>query len=186
MATKSVSAMSQYFAVISVAAAIALATWGTGKLVGTTKGSDSGDHRRSDRLLATAGLDEYCPSEHGLLVVMHKGIPCARCVNLISLLAAEQQSFRDLNIELVGICPELPQAQVLGPLRQALNINFPLLADPKLDQFRRFHCTDEQGQISHGLFLFSKHQVLVWSSITEHAVNDVDEILVQCHRHFSQ
>ena len=115
-----------------------------------------------------------------VIIVLHRGIACVRCVSTLSLIGRRAADFRGLGIKIIAVSPALPQADSLPQLQRDLGIAFPLLADPERALFRRFRCVDAQSEILHGVFLIDADGQVAWRQISEHAESDIDKILRHC------
>ncbi|MBL8849132.1 MAG: redoxin domain-containing protein [Planctomycetaceae bacterium] len=126
--------------------------------------------------LKTPDQDDSKP----VLLVLHRGIGCVRCVSTLSVIGRRSGKFRDLGVQLLAVSPSLPAPETLPQLKRDLGIDFPLLVDPELAVFQQFGCVKPDAQVLHGLILIDAQGNIRWSQVSEHAETDLEVILQRC------
>lgn len=109
------------------------------------------------------------------LLVLHRGMECFHCAQQILSLARSADSFRSLGVDIVALSPRWPDAEAVRAVRDQLKIDFPLVADPRLEVFRALGCLD--GRVLHGAFLVNAAGRVEWQTIGEAPERDMSILL---------
>jgi peroxiredoxin len=121
--------------------------------------------------------------ERALLLVFHRGLDCLHCAEQITALARSASRFRALGVELAAVSPRWPDLDALRAARERLGIDFPLLADPNLEVFRRYGCQGDPP--FHGAFLIDADGQVRWQSVSDQPEADMDRLVDLARRHLA-
>jgi peroxiredoxin len=118
------------------------------------------------------------------VMIFYLGYGCAHCAEQLRKFAAEQKSFADAGISLIGVSTDSREA-----LRRALSgeaaktVTFPVVSDPKCDVFKLFRAYDDfEDQPLHGLFLLDGRGLVRWHDIGYEPFVDTPFLLKEAKR----
>ncbi len=131
----------------------------------------------------TLSGDDYDSSN--VLLIFYRGVTCVHCMEQLSGIARNADEFEKRNIEIVAISHDLPSRSTVERIRDRNNIKFPMATDPRLSTFEDFDCLEGRRQM-HGLILINPKGRIVWKSVTEGAITNVDSILSKIDDALSQ
>lgn len=89
------------------------------------------------------------------LVIFFLGGSCAHCMQQLQVFGKEFEALRKLNVETLAISTDgIEETRRLKNNADGVSFPMPLLADPRLDAFKRFRAYDDfENQPLHGTFL---------------------------------
>ncbi len=97
------------------------------------------------------------PSHKGqdVLVIFFLGGKCAHCMQQLQAFGKEYEALKKLNVETVAISSDdVDAAKALKNNKDGIKFPMPILADPKLELFKRYRTYDDfENQPLHGTFL---------------------------------
>ncbi|MCG6155434.1 peroxiredoxin family protein [Rubinisphaera margarita] len=123
--------------------------------------------------------------DSNVLLIFYRGVTCVHCMEQLSGIARNAEKFEKRNIEIVAISHDLPNRSTVDRIRDRNNIKFSMGTDPRLSTFEDFNCLDGRRQM-HGLVLINPKGHIVWKSVTEGAITNVDSILSKIDDALSQ
>lgn len=121
------------------------------------------------------------PDQH-VLLVFYRGVQCVHCMEQLAGMAKQADDFDRRGIRIIAISHELPSSGTVEQIRSKLGIEYPQCVDPQRRAFRDYGCLDSRDRDMHGLFLISPSGELLYESVSEHAMTDIDRILEICDK----
>ena len=90
-----------------------------------------------------------------VLVIFFLGGKCAHCMQQLQVFGKEYEALRKLNVETLAVSTDDAEAtRSLKNNADGIKFPMPMLADPRLDDFKRFRVFDDfENQPLHGTFL---------------------------------
>ncbi len=90
-----------------------------------------------------------------VVVLFYLGTGCAHCMQQLEAMGKSIEAFRSLDTEVVAVSSDSPEGtRALKKNPDGIKFPMPLLADPKLDLFRRYRAFDDfEDAPMHGTFL---------------------------------
>ncbi len=119
------------------------------------------------------------------LLVFFLGFGCVHCVEQLQALAPAQDRFAAEGIDLLTIGTDTVEQLTtsFGGREPEHRYEFPVLADPELDVFRRYRCYDDFEKMAlHGTFLLDADGRVRWHDIGYEPFMDVDFLLGESRR----
>ena len=131
----------------------------------------------SDGFGKAVSLSDY--QGRNIVLVFYEGGGCIRCQDQLNNLASKIQEFAGIGVELVAIGIDTPEdlKAAQASYKDEGGFAFPLLADAKLDVFRKYGCTTSDNQPLHGTFLIDAKGKVQWRNISNRPFNDPDYLL---------
>jgi FtsP/CotA-like multicopper oxidase with cupredoxin domain/peroxiredoxin len=117
-----------------------------------------------------------------LLMVFHRGVDCLHCSEQLAALAKRRDEFAASAVEVVAICPTLPESSGIERKPDETGFWYPLCVDPELKVFEQFGCLAADRSPRHALVLIDALGQIRWQSVTESADPDIDSVLALCKR----
>ncbi len=119
-----------------------------------------------------------------VVVIFYLGGSCPHCMQQLTLFGKEYRALKALNTDVVAISTDdLEATRHLKNNTEDVKFPMPLLADPKLDSFKRFHAHDDfEGQALHGTFLIDGAGNVRFQRVSSEPFLDVDFIKTETAR----
>jgi peroxiredoxin len=119
-----------------------------------------------------------------VLVVFFLGGKCAHCMQQLQLLGKESEALRRLNVEMLAISTDDAEAtRQLKNNSDGIVFPMPMLADPTLNEFKRFRAFDDfENQPLHGTFLIDTDGHVRFQRISADPFLDIDFIKTETAR----
>lgn len=119
------------------------------------------------------------------IVIFYLGEGCTHCIEQLAAFAPLTEEFKDLGISLVGISTDsIPGlSKSAKKAKEDGGFPFPLVADPKLDVFKRYRAYDDFEKTPlHGTFLVSPRGNVLWQDISYEPFVKTDFLLKEAER----
>src|SRR5262249_55590183 len=125
---------------------------------------------------ATWSLAEH--KGRNVVVLFFLGGRCAHCMQQLQLFGAEVGALRKLDTDLVAVSSDDAEAtRKLKDNAEGVKFPLPMLADPKLEVFKRYRAYDDfEGQPLHGTFLVDAAGNVRYQRVSADPFLDVDFI----------
>ena len=134
----------------------------------------------------TAGAPWNLATHKGkkVLVIFFLGGKCAHCMQQLQTFGTEYESLKKLNVETVAISSDdLDAAKALKNNKDGIKFPMPILADPKLEIFKRYQAFDDfENQPLHGTFLIDEKGNIRFQRISADPFLDVEFIKSEAKR----
>ena len=115
-----------------------------------------------------------------LLVVNFLGFGCVHCLEQLQALKPHAEKFRERGVEIVAIGLQTPEELrvSMGDDPGQSGYPFPILCDPKLDQFKAYRSFDDFADTAlHGTYWVDGEGRVVWHDISHLPYMDMDRLL---------
>ena len=127
------------------------------------------------------------PGRHkgkNVLVIFFLGGKCAHCMQQLQVFGKEYEALKKLNVETVAISTDDPDAaKALKNNKDGIKFPMPILADPKLELFKRYRAYDDfENQPLHGTFLIDAEGNVRFQRISADPFLDVEFIKAEAER----
>lgn len=140
----------------------------------------------SFQLSDTAGVPWKLEDHRGkcVLVLFFLGGKCAHCMQQLQLFSKEEQALKSRNVVMVAISTDdLDAAKKLKNNQDGVAFKMPMLADPKLDLFKKYQAYDDfEGRPLHGTFLIDPRGFVRYQRVSAEPFLDVDFIKSEAER----
>jgi peroxiredoxin len=137
-------------------------------------------------LADTKGADWTLAGHKGrnVVVLFALGGKCAHCMQQLQVFGKEFEALKALNTDLVAVSTDDPEAvRRLKENDDGVKFPMPLLADPKLEVFRRYRAYDDfEAQPLHGTFLVDAAGHVRYQRVSSDPFLDVDFIKAEAAR----
>jgi peroxiredoxin len=134
----------------------------------------------------TAGKPWSLAAHRGrnVLVLFFLGGKCAHCMQQLQEFGKEYQALQKLGVDTVAVSTDDAEAtRALKNNREGVKFPMPMLADPKLDAFRRYRAYDDfEGQPLHGTFLIDAEGSVRFQRISADPFLEVEFIKAEAAR----
>ncbi len=134
----------------------------------------------------TAGASWSLAGHKGktVLVIFVLGGKCAHCMQQLQLFGKEYEAFRKRGIETVAISTDdMAAARELKNNKDGIKFPMPMLADPRLELFKRYRAFDDfENTPLHGTFLIDAQGNVRFQRISADPFLDVDFIRTEAER----
>ncbi|HBN75375.1 MAG TPA: hypothetical protein DD473_06075 [Planctomycetaceae bacterium] len=120
-----------------------------------------------------------------VLLVFYRGVQCVHCMEQLAGIAKHADEFAERGIKVVAISHELPSQSIVERIRRANDIEFPQCTDPNLKMFSDFESLDNRRRELHGLVLIDPSRQVLWKSVSEGVITNIDKILEHCDENMS-
>ena len=119
-----------------------------------------------------------------VLVLFFLGGKCAHCMQQLQAFGKEHEALKKLNIETVAISSDdLDAAKALKNNKDGIKFPMPILADPKLELFKRYRSYDDfENQPLHGIFLIDADGNIRFQRISADPFLEVEFIKAEAGR----
>ena len=119
-----------------------------------------------------------------VVVLFFLGGKCAHCMQQLQVFGKEVEALGKLGTDVVAVGTDDAEAsRLLKENTEGVKFPMPLLADPKLDHFRRFRAYDDfEGQPLHGTFLIDAAGNVRFQRIAAEPFLDVEFIKTEAAR----
>ncbi len=115
-----------------------------------------------------------------VLLVFYRGVQCVHCMEQLAGIAKHADEFAERGIKVVAISHDLPSQSTVERIRRANDIEFPQCTDPNLKMFSDFESLDNRRRELHGLVLIAPSRQVLWKSVSEGVITNIDKILGHC------
>ena len=122
-----------------------------------------------------------------VVVIFYLGHGCLHCAEQLQKFAPATKNFREAGFELIAVSTD--EQKTLSRAYDDLDekFSFPLVADPKLNTFKKYRCFDDfEGQSLHGTFVVDGQQRIRWMDISYEPFMDPDFVLKEAVRLIGQ
>ncbi|NUM53795.1 MAG: multicopper oxidase domain-containing protein [Candidatus Hydrogenedentes bacterium] len=106
------------------------------------------------------------------LLVLHKGFWCIHCSRQINLLAADFAEFKERDVRILAVCPDLISIDMDKEWRERFASGFVLASDKSLTVFRAQQCFDKEAL--HGIYFIDAEGKIRWQSVADEPFTDID------------
>jgi peroxiredoxin len=134
----------------------------------------------------TAGAPWSLAAQKGknVLVIFFLGGKCAHCTQQLQTFGTEYEALKKLNVETVAISSDdLDAAKALKNNKDGIKFPMPILADPKLELFKRYQAYDDfEDQPLHATFLIDAEGNIRFQRISADPFLDVEFIKAEAGR----
>jgi alkyl hydroperoxide reductase subunit AhpC len=134
----------------------------------------------------TAGMP-WCLADHKgktVLVIFFLGGKCAHCMQQLQLFGTAYESFETRGVEVVAVSTDdAAVAKALKNNKDGIKFPMPILADTKLELFKRYRAYDDfESQPLHGIFLVDAEGNVRYQRISAEPFLDVEFIRAEAER----
>lgn len=137
-------------------------------------------------LVDTAGASWSLADRKGksVLVIFYLGGQCAHCMQQLETFGKEVEALKKLGVEVVAIgSDDLETTKSLKNNKDGVKFPMPLLADPKLDVFKKYHAFDDfENTPLHGTFLIDARGDVRFQRISSNPFLEVEFIKAEAAR----
>ena len=132
----------------------------------------------------TWSLAELKRQGKNVLVIFFLGGKCAHCMQQLQVFGKEYEALRKLNVETLAVSTDDAEAtRLLKNNSDGVSFPMPMLADPKLDDFKRFRVFDDfENQPLHGTFLIDTEGNVRFQRISADPFLEVEFIKTEAAR----
>ncbi|MCB9876051.1 MAG: redoxin domain-containing protein [Planctomycetes bacterium] len=119
------------------------------------------------------------------LVVFYLGFGCLHCVEQLHLLRPKAAEFAALGVDVVAIGSDdvATTRKAFADLAADERMPFPMLCDPTLATFKKWHCFDDfENMTLHGTFLVDADGRVRWQDISYEPFTEIDWLLKESRR----
>jgi peroxiredoxin len=129
-------------------------------------------------------LDEPRSQGKAVLVLFFLGGKCAHCMQQLDLFGKEFEALRALGVETVAVSTDDAEAtRALKHNAEKIKFPMPMLADPRLELFRRYRAFDDfENQPLHGTFLIDAEGNVRFQRISADPFLDVEFLKAEAAR----
>ncbi len=119
-----------------------------------------------------------------VLVLFFLGGKCAHCMQQLQVFGKEYDALKTLEVDTIAISTDDAEAsKALKNNQDGIKFPMPMIADPKLDSFRRYRAYDDfEGQPLHGTFLIDAQGNVRFQRISADPFLDVEFIKAEAVR----
>jgi peroxiredoxin len=119
-----------------------------------------------------------------VLVLFFLGGKCAHCMQQLQEFGKEYKALERLGVDTVAVSTDAAEAtRMLKNNQEGVKFPMPMLADPKLDAFKRYQAYDDfEGQPLHGTFLIDAEGNVRFQRIAADPFLDVEFIKTEAAR----
>ena len=119
-----------------------------------------------------------------VLVLFFLGGKCAHCMQQLELFGKEYDALRKLNVETIAVSTDDAEAtRALKNNPDGIKFPMPMLADPKLELFKRYQAFDDfENQPLHGTFLIDAQGNVRFQRISSDPFLEVEFIKAEAAR----
>ncbi len=138
------------------------------------------------QLVDTAGAPWKLEDQRGkcVLVLFFLGGKCPHCMQQLQLFSKEERALKSRNVVMVAISSDdLEAAKRLKNNQDGVAFTMPMLADPKLELFKKYQAYDDfEGQPLHGTFLIDPRGKVRYQRVSAEPFLDVEFIKSEAGR----
>jgi peroxiredoxin/tetratricopeptide (TPR) repeat protein len=137
---------------------------------------------KSDTSGATWALADH--KGRSIVALFVLGGKCAHCMQQLQLFSKENESFKKLGVDLVAISTDdVDQCKALKSNKDGIAFPMPILADPKLELFKRYRSFDDfESQPLHAAFLIDGQGNVRFQRISADPLLDVEFVKAEAER----
>ena len=134
----------------------------------------------------TVSLSDYRGKP--IVLIFYLGYGCLHCAEQLQAFGPEAQKFKDAGIQLLAVSSDdQPGLQKSRETYTDGNIPFALLANPKLDVFKKYRAFDDfESQPLHGTFVIDGQGRIRWHDISYEPFMDHEFVLNEAKRLLEQ
>jgi peroxiredoxin len=137
-------------------------------------------------LVDTAGASWSLADRRGksVLAIFYLGGKCAHCMQQLATFGKEVDALKSLGVEVIAIGTDDTEAtRALKENKDGVKFPMPLLADPKLDVFKKYRAFDDfENQPLHGTFLIDARGDVRFQRISSNPFLEVEFIKKEAAR----
>ena len=117
-------------------------------------------------------------------MIFFLGGKCAHCMQQLQVFGKEYEALKKLGVDTVAIGTDDAEAtRALKNNKDGVKFPMPMLADPKLEMFKRYRAYDDfEGQPLHGTFLIDAQGNVRFQRISADPFLDVEFIKAEAAR----
>jgi peroxiredoxin len=132
----------------------------------------------------TWSLADLKHQRENVLVIFFLGGKCAHCMQQLQVFGKEYEALRKLNVETLAVSTDDAEAsRSLKNNADGIKFPMPMLADPRLDDFKRFRVFDDfENQPLHGTFLIDTEGNVRFQRISADPFLEVEFIKAEAAR----